>query len=623
MQNIVVGTAGHIDHGKTALVRALTGIDTDRLQEEKRRGISIDLGFAFFSLNENMRVALVDVPGHERFIKNMLAGIGGIDMVLLVIAADESIKPQTREHFDICRLLRIPRGVVALTKADLADPEWLDLVQLEVREFLAGSFLEKAPIVPVSSVSGQGLAELRTAMAQVATGVSVREAGAPFRMPIDRSFALSGFGTVVTGTALAGTVAVENEVDLWPAGRRLRVRSVQVHGKPSQRASAGQRIALNLPGATVEAASRGAVVGAINAFQPSRTVDCLFTLLSSARPLKSRAPIHLHAGTAEVLAHIRILDGSAAIEPGEDVPVRLILRKPLVLVPGDRFVVRLFSPVVTIGGGEIVDPFPPGRARGSDLAQRTRTMARASTAERIGTLVAESRFGLAAPAVAKHLGITISIIMTNLPKSVEKVPDGVDWLLDRGWMQRTAERWRKMLAEYHRANPLSPGLRREELRTRELPEALPAVFEAVLRAERTIVSSGEVVHLASHTLALKADEEHALAAIEGAFQTAGLSVPGVDDVLASSGVDAVRARSLLSILLRQKRLVRVTSDLVFHPGALQTLRTTLSIHRGKRFTVSEFKEWTGISRKYAIPLLEYLDRERVTRRDGNERLVLT
>lgn len=621
MRSIVVGTAGHIDHGKTALVRALTGIDTDRLEEEKRRGISIDLGFAHLKLADDIRVAFVDVPGHERFIKNMLAGVGGIDLVLFVIAADESIKPQTREHFEICRLLRIPRGLVALTKVDLVDADILELVKLEVADLVAGSFLETAPVVPVSAVKGEGLAALRAELLKLASAIPERAARRSFRLPVDRAFVMQGFGTVITGTVTAGSVAADSEVELQPEGRLLRVRGIQVHGSAAKKASAGQRAAVNLAGIDVEELRRGMVLAAPGAFRPTTSADCLVELLSTAKPLKNGTPVHLHAGTAEVLASLRTLDGARMIEPGRTLPLRLTLREPLLLVPGDRFIIRKFSPVVTIGGGEVVDAFPPAKIK-AGVRERCIRLASASLSERIATLLSESAHGLSLTELVIRTGMPAADVQSALPQSALVAREPQSWVLDREWAQTTAARWHRMLADYHRANPLIPGIRREELRSRELPDAPPFVFDFLLGQSRTIVSSGEVLHLATHKLALKEDEEQALGRIESAFERAGLAVPGVKEVLDASGVDAARARSLLQVLFRQKRLVKVTDELVFHPSALRTLRELLAERKGQRFAVPEFKDWTGISRKYAIPLLEHLDREHVTRREGDTRVVL-
>jgi selenocysteine-specific elongation factor len=623
MKNIIVGTAGHIDHGKTALVKALTGIDADRLEEEKRRGITIDIGFAHLQLTPGLRLGFVDVPGHERFVKNMLAGVGGIDMVLFVIAADESIKPQTREHFDICRLLGIPQGIVALTKSDLVDPDILELVRLEVEEFVAGSFLEGAPMVAVSSTTGAGLDELRNAFERVASAVPQKSSAGHFRLPLDRAFSVKGFGTVVTGTLISGSIHKEQEVELYPTGRRLRVRGVQVYGAAADEAYAGQRTALNL--ADIEAGEllRGMVLAAPGVFHGVTLVDCALELLPSAKPLKHRAPVHFHAGTAEIEAQVRLLEAAPALKPGQRAWARVVLREPALLLPGDRFIIRMFSPVVTIGGGVVVDTGGVRYRKGDDIADRLRTLAEAPAPERTALLVRQSKYGMGVANLVARTGLTENEIQTAAaaaPLIAFGAPNA--WYVDRAWFQAAHEKLLRALREFHQKNPLLPGIPKQDLRGRELPDSPPFLIDALLAQTREIAVEGENVRLASHRLVLKQDEQQARAAIERAFEQAGLAVPSLPDVLAKSGVEAARARSLLQILLREKRLIKAGDDLVFHHTAVEKLRAMLAAHKGARFSVGTFKDWTGISRKYAIPLLEYLDRERVTRRDGDERLVL-
>ncbi len=623
MKNIIVGTAGHIDHGKTALVKALTGIDADRLDEEKRRGITIDIGFAHLPLTAGLRLGFVDVPGHERFVKNMLAGVGGIDLVLFVIAADESIKPQTREHFDICRLLGIPRGVVALTKADLVDADILELVRLEVEEFVAGSFLEGAPVVAVSSVTGAGLDELRRELQRAAEAAPEKSAAGHFRLPLDRAFTVKGFGTVVTGTLISGTVRKEQEVELYPTGRRLRVRGVQVYGEAAGQALAGQRTALNLADIEPAELARGMVLAAPGVFRTVTQVDCALQLLPSAKPLKHRAPVHFHAGTAEIEAQVRLLEGAAALKPGQRGWARIVLREPALLLPGDRFIIRMFSPVVTIGGGVVVDTGGKRYRKGDRVGERLRTLAEAPAAERVALLVRESKYGMGIGELVARTGLTereIAAAAAGAPVVAFAQPQ--PWFADRAWFQSAREKLLRAVREFHQKHPLLPGIPKQDLRGRELPDSPAFLIDAMLAQEKQIAVEGENVRLASHKLVLKRDEEQARAAIERAFEQAGLAVPGLPDVLAKSGVEAVRARSLLQILLRDKRLIRVSDDLVFHHTAMEKLRTMLAARHAARFNVGTFKDWTGISRKYAIPLLEYLDRERVTRREGDERVVL-
>src|ERR1700691_756346 len=626
MKNIIVGTAGHIDHGKTALVKALTGIDAARLEEENRRGITIDIGFAHLQLTPGLRLGFVDVPGHERFIKNMLAGVGGIDLVLFVIAADESIKPQTREHFDICRLLGIPQGVVALTKADLVEPDILELVRLEVEEFVTGSFLEGAPAVAVSSVTGAGLDDLRLELQRAASTVTEKSAAGHFRLPLDRAFTVKGFGTVVTGTLTSGSVRKEQEVELYPTGRRLRVRGVQVYGDPADHAVAGQRTALNLADIEPAEAPRGMVLAAPGTFRTVTQVDCSLELLPSAKPLKNRAPVHFHAGTAEIEAQVRLLDGATALQPGQRCWARIVLREPALLLPGDRFIIRRFSPVVTIGRGVVVDTDGKRYRKGDRVAERLRKLAEAPAPERVALLVRESKYGMGIAELVVRTGLLgrdIEAVPRRDPKgAVLYFQHPQPWFADRAWFQSARDRLLRAVREFHRKNPLLPGIPKQDLRGRELPDSPPFLIDAILAQEKQIAVGGENDRLRCTQLGLKQDEEQARAAIERAFEQAGLAVPALPEVLAKSGVEAARARSLLQILLREKRLIRVSDDLVFHYAAMEKLRQMVAVHKAARFGVGAFKDWTGISRKYAIPLLEYLDREKVTRREGDERVVL-
>jgi selenocysteine-specific elongation factor len=602
--HIVVGTAGHIDHGKTTLIRALTGIDTDRLEEEKRRGISIDLGFAHLG-----ELEFIDVPGHERFVKNMLAGASGIDLVLLVIAAGESIMPQTREHFEICRLLGIRHGVIAITKSDLVDSDLLGLTRLEAEEFVHGTFLETAPIIAVSATTGLGLEDLRAALARAASEIRGKDASRYPRLPIDRSFSMRGHGAVVTGTLIAGTLAVHDEVELYPTGKRARIRGLQVHGASIERARAGERTAVNLGGVDFSEVHRGMVVAPPGIFQVTRQIDCDFELLAGALPLKHRAPVHFHAGTSEVEAEARLISSLTPMTPGTRAHVRFLLREPMLLLPGDRFIVRMFSPVVTIGGGITLDIAAPPRIRRMQLDERLAKLERATAAERVALVIAESKFGMSAAELIARTGLLRSEIGT------------ADWFTDPKWELQRIEAIRSALAKFHKANPLQPGVAKEELRSRELAGAPAHLFDELLARAKDIVVEGDVVRLASHRVALKHDEDEAVAKIEELFRQGGLAVPSTSEVLAKCGVEPARAKTLLQMLLRNRKLVRVGDDLIFHATALDQLRALVAARKGTRFSVADFKEWTGVSRKYAIPILEFLDRERLTRREGDARVI--
>jgi len=632
VRNIIVGTAGHIDHGKTALVKALTGTDTDRLAEEKQRGISIDIGFASLSLGEDLQIGFVDVPGHERFIKNMLAGIGGIDLVLLVVAADESVKPQTREHFDICRLLGIGRGIVVLTKTDLVDRDLVELVKLEMEEFVAGSFLEGAPVVGVSSRTGEGLEELKEELSRAGREIEVKSARHHFRMPLDRAFIIKGFGTVVTGTLIAGTVEKEAEVEVYPLGRRARVRGVEVHNRPAARAWAGQRTALNLAGVETEQLGRGMVLAAAGKFRGTERLDCRLELLASAKPLKHRAPVHFHAGTAEIEAEVVLLGGRTQLEPGGRSFAQMRLREPALVLPGDRFILRQFSPVVTIAGGVVLDNLAQKHRRSEPVEAALERLSGGEPAAVLETLLGRVAAGMALAEIIARTGWLESEVdqaageLERGGRAV-RVTASPLWLAHRDHFFAALDRAAEAVGRFHRDNPLAPGVAKEFLRTQEFPDAPPALAEALLerlKRDGKIAVDGEIVRLASHRIVLKEDESRAREKIVAAFEQAGLAVPTVAEALSKIGVERERAQKILQILLRERLLVRVSDDLVFHRAAIEGLRGALAAQKKKsdRLSVPQFKELTGVSRKYAIPLLEFLDRERVTRRAGDERVIL-
>ncbi len=631
-KSVIVGTAGHIDHGKSALVEALTGTHPDRLAEEKRRGITIDLGFAFLEEN-GVRFGLVDVPGHERFVSNMLAGAAGIDVVLLVIAADESIKPQTREHFDICRLLGVTRGVVALTKSDLVDPDMLGLVRLEVEEYLRGSFLERAPIVPVSAKTGAGLAELKKALHTVATEIPGKDAARYFRLPIDRAFAMKGFGTVVTGTLISGSVGAEDEVELFPGGKRLRVRGVQSGGKTIERAIAGQRTAVNLAGIDHSDVKRGMTLATPGRFRTTRRMDVRLTLLPSARKLKHRARVHFHSGTAETIAEI-LLYGQSVLAPGQSALGHLRLQDDVLALPGDQFIVRQYSPVITIGGGVILDPLARRpMVRDTGRAAFLETLESGKREEMLAAMTERTILGLAFEEVVARTGWfdqEIRQAAQNLAAAGRTKIVSAEPLILLG--RKAFDDVRRKIAErverFHKENPLSPGIAREDLRANLGRRVRAETFRAALdelASEKKLDVQGELVKRAGSQIELQPEEAQAKGEIEKAFSGAGLAVPSVKEVLAKLAVEAKRAEKLLQILLREKNLVRVSPELIFHRDALARLKEQLAAHKkanGERISVPVFKDLAGISRKYAIPLLEYLDRERVTRRAGDERVIL-
>ena len=638
--DIVVGTAGHIDHGKSALVRALTGTDPDRLKEEKERGITIDLGFAHQTI-DGVTFAFVDVPGHERFVKNMLAGVGGIDLVILVVAADESVMPQTREHFDICRLLRVPAGIVALTKVDLVDADTLELARMEVRELVAGSFLDGAPIVPVSAKTGEGLEALRAALADVRRRAHGRPAQGVTRLPIDRVFSMKGFGTVVTGTLVSGRIAADAELAVAPGGRRVKVRGVQVHGEKRTEAVAGQRTAINLAGIEVEEIARGQALVTPGAFEETRLADAIVELLSGAKPLKHGARVRFHQGTAEIMARVALIGPATdPIPAGGHAFVRLRLEAPAILARGDRYILRAYSPTVTMAGGLILDPRPPRTAirTAAALARCQRLQFDPGSEDRA---VAEQRAvavmvedagpaGLPLAAMTSRAGVDpaeVAARASALIAAKQAVRAG-DVLVSDAVYTRLADGVVATLTGHHKKQPLSEGMPREELREHLFARGHAAVFDralADLSAAGTIFVKDRVA-LATHRVELTEEEERARAAVDRVYRDGGLTPPDAAAVAAASGAPAPVVDRVLKLLQRQKTLVKVDA-LLFHEEALKRLKaemTALKTAEGAalRIDVAAFKERFGITRKFAIPLLEYLDRERVTRRVGESRIVL-
>ena len=642
MTSVVIGTAGHIDHGKSALVLALTGTDPDRLKEEKTRGITIDLGFAHYDV-QGVTYAFVDVPGHERFVKNMLAGASGIDAVLLVVAADESVMPQTREHFDICRLLQVRGGVIALTKADLADPEMIDLARLEVRELASGSFLEHAPIIPVSAKTGEGLDALRAALVDLAAAGPTREAVGPARLPIDRVFIVKGFGTVVTGTLVSGRIAVDAELESQPAGQAVKVRGLQVHGRKRADAVAGERVAVNLGGVDMADLARGDTLATPGGFLPTRRFDAVVELLSSARPLRHGARIRFHHGTSEVMGRVSLAAVNAGLRtpselsPGRRAPARIRLEAPAVLTRGDRFIIRGYSPSETIAGGHVLDPEPTrGGIRTASAASRFGRLdpggggeTHGSLLDAAGLMIEERRgAGLKTSTLIPRLGVPQER-REELVRDLEQKGHAAligDVLVAPRILEDGTRRLIDELEAYHRAQPLSEGVPREEIRARLFRRTVPAVFERVIAdlVKERRITARERLALASHRVSLSGAEAEARDAIEKLLRATALKPPDVSGLPAATGLRTDLVNRIVELLIRQKVAVRVDT-LVFHGEVLQNLKSEIAamkVEGVERIEVATFKERYGVSRKFAIPLLEYLDRERVTRRVGETRVLL-
>jgi len=629
-KHVVVGTAGHIDHGKTSLVKALTGIDTDRLPEEKARGITIDLGFAFLEEPDGLTVEIVDVPGHERFVKNMLAGVGGIDLAMLVIAADEGVMPQTREHLAICSLLHIKTGLIALTKIDLVEPDWLELVKDDVRGAVRETFLEDAPILPVSAKTGEGLAELRAAVRGLAAGVPPRGTDQLPRLPIDRVFTVKGFGTVVTGTLAAGALAVDERVEAYPRGLQAKIRGLQTHGRPVTAARAGQRTAINLQGLERAAIDRGDVVGLPGTLVSSLLVDGTLELLKDApRAVKSRTRLRFHVGTSEIMARALLLD-RGELEPGASGLVRFRLESPLIALPGDRFVVRSYSPIVTIGGGTLLDIDPPRFKR--------KTPALVAHLELLQT-------GSPEAILEEHVrhvgtaGIRLAALAGRVPFGPERLRGLLDTLqkerrvlaVDRDWFIHpdSAARLRALavqaLEAFHRANPLKPGMSREELRGRAgaVDERVFAFLLTALDAEGAVKTDRDKVRLASHEVRLSPDQQRVLDRLEEDFLRADAAPPSAEEALGRAGLGGDEEHELFQVLVQAGKLVRVKDSLYFHARALETIQTRVValLQDRKEIGPGDIKDLLGISRKYAIPLLEFFDQRRITTRVGERRIL--
>lgn len=621
--SFVVGTAGHIDHGKSALVKALTQIDPDRLEEEKRRGMTIDLGFAYMTLPSGRRVGFIDVPGHQRFLKNMLAGVHGMDAVLLVIAADEGPRPQTREHLAIIDLLGIAHGLVVLTKADLVDDAWLALIREEVAGLLAGTTLQRAPIVAISSVTGEGLTELQAALdGELANTVARPDVGRP-RLPVDRSFAMSGFGTVVTGTLVGGALRQGVEVSVLPAGRRVRIRGLQQHNQPVEEARPGSRTAVNLSGVDHSEVQRGDVLALPGTLPPSRRLDARLRVLpGAAQPLRHRQRLLMYHETSEVMVEISLLEGDE-LAPGETGWAQLFAAGPLVALDGDRFILRVPSPAATVAGGVIVDHAPRRhRRRDPALISNLAARERADPATAAVLELGKHSWGLRDGELASFLGVPAGQLVEVLAPLtqggvVRRTPSG--WLARDQW-DGVQSRVIASLEAYHEAQPLRRGMPREELRSRTgIPADLFAEVLAQLGDDgRTVDRAGEVA-LSSHKRLLSTEQETLLGAFLVELGSQPFNPPSLGELLRRYPLTP----ALLQYLVADGRIVRVNEDTVFarsaYEEAVSSLRAHLAEHR--TLTVAAARDLLGSSRRYVLPLLEWMDAQKITRRVGDDRIL--
>lgn len=632
MKPIILGTAGHIDHGKTSLVKALTGIDTDRLKEEKERGITIELGFAHLRLPSGRRLGVVDVPGHEKFVKHMVAGATGIDLVMLVIAADEGVMPQTREHMEICTLLGVRHGMIALTKIDLVDEEMLELAREDVSSFVRGGFLEEAPLIPVSAATGQGIPELLAALERLAARVPERPPSSLFRLPVDRVFTMKGFGTVITGTLVSGRVQVGDPVMIYPQGLSSRVRGLQVHNEPVPAAEAGQRTAVNFQGLEKEAIERGCVLAFPGTLKPSYMVDVSFHYLASApKPLKNRTRVRFHAGTSEILGNLILLEADE-IAPGETTVAQLRLDQPVALVKGDRYVVRSYSPVRTIGGGTILHPIPPKHKRlQPEIVSFLKAVADCPAEELLERHIAQAGFsGISFAELRLVSALTDKALEGHLQALLSR---RAIVLVDRDQRTYVHEgRFRELvgivagaLTRYHRENPLKSGMLKEELKSRFPRPADPRLFQLVLQQmirEGSVLQEEKTVRLKTHEVALASDEASLREEILRAYRESGLQPPFFRDIVQNLKADPRQAKDVLNLLIEEGKIVRTKEDLYFHHEAIEALRERMLAFfaQNPEMTPTQFKELTGgAPRKFLIPLLEYFDGKNFTLRVGDVR----
>lgn len=636
--DIIVGTAGHIDHGKTALVKALTGVDADRFPEEKLRGITIDIGFAELDLGD-VQVGFVDVPGHEKFVKNMLAGASGIDVVLLVVAADEGVMPQTREHFEICRLLETKTGLIVLTKKDLVDDELLELVNLEVAELVENSFLQNAPVVAVSARSGDGIENLKETLKKIAAQIPERKNETVARLPIDRSFTVKGFGAVVTGTLATGEILEAGEMEILPAGRKVRVRGLQTHGKSVKSAHAGQRTAVNLGGIDHSEIERGMVLAEKDVLRAVQIFDAEIEVLKDAkRALKTRQRVRVHIGTIEALARVSVLNEAGEIAPGAKDFVQLRLEAPTVCVPGERFILRQYSPQSTIAGGRVLDNSAAKHRRkdAEKVRQYLTNLTAADKPKQIKLyLETAAEHGLTFKDLQARSGFRGEILKTAIAVNLEKkaVVQFESFLLARTPFENLKTKTLAEIEKFHQKEPLAKGILRETLREKIFARLATEIFKAVLislEADKKIVAEKDFVRAREHNLEFSADEKILRDRLLSIYRNAKLEVPKLEDALheAVTGTksDKALARKIFQIFLNTGEIVKISDEFYFLRAEIESLvaklRSFAENSADRIVDVAAFKDIAGISRKYAIPLLEYFDRERITRRAGDRRLIL-
>ncbi len=638
MREIILGTAGHVDHGKTSLIRALTGIETDRLKEEKERGITIELGFAYLDLPCGHRIGIVDVPGHEKFIRNMVAGTAGMDLVAFVIAADEGIMPQTVEHFEICQLLGVRDGLIVLTKKDMVETEWLDMVSEEVREFFTGSFLENAPIIPVDSLSGEGIDEIVRLLDAKVAAMDFHEEFGPFRLPVDRVFTMKGFGTVITGTTLSGRVAVGDELMFHPGRLTAKIRGIQVHGQDVELVEAGHRTAINLQGIEKEQINRGDLAATPGSLIESTLLDAeLHYLRSSRKELKNRTQVRVHLGTREIVGRVALLE-SDTLAPGESTHIQLILQDPVASWPGDRYVIRSYSPITTIGGGAILNVAPKKRKRTLERdreANRTyfSALAAADGEQKLLMLAEECGFqGITAEQLAARTGLFGKRLKKQLQHPISTgallvIDSDSQRLLAASVAEDLNHQIIRLLTDFHARHPLKPALAKEELRSQLRPAVDQKVLQALLASlikKGQVEQMGAEIKLSGHTVTLQVNEQEMEQKIGALYREAGLAPPNLKEVLAAFGEFPDRQiRQVIDLLLAKGTLIKINESLCFHAPAIHGLQEEVVafIRQHGEIDAQRFKDLTGLTRKFSIPLLEYFDKIKLTIRIDDKRVL--
>ena len=629
MRNIIIGTAGHIDHGKTTLIKALTGRETDRWEEEKRRGITIDLGFTYFDLPDGSKAGIIDVPGHEKFIKNMLAGVVGMDMVLLVIAADEGIMPQTTEHLNILNLLGVENGIVVMTKCDMADEEWIALVKEDIMESLKHTFLEDAPIVEVSSKTGRGIEKLvQEINNQTAKGVKERELNTIPRLPIDRVFSITGFGTVITGTLISGVLKKGDEVEIYPVNKLCRVRNIQVHSSDAEKAYAGQRTAINLSNIKKADIYRGCVIAPVNSMKNTMMLDVKLNMLkSSKRIITNRSRLHLYTGTSEILCRVVLLDRDE-LSPGESCYAQLRLEEEIAVRRGDKFIVRFYSPLETVGGGEIIEPVPLKKKRFDDnLIEELKIKEKGTGADVIEKIIKEAKDLISVSQLAKTTALSETEIKDNIEIleqeekiSLFKVKNDI-FVWHKSFEIEIEERLEKYLFNYHKENKYQKGAKKSEIKSRFLPNMKQLLFDMVIQsfAEKGIINQrDEFISLTYFTIEYDEDykiiEEKAL----NILNEAKFEFLKIDELIQK--INHTLAEDVVSLMISEKSLVKL-NDLISTAKLYEEAKNILIefLNKNTKITAAQYRDLLNANRKMAIALLEHFDMIKLTKRVENDR----